>query len=181
MEQSSTDYCTAVSPCKLAYRLYSVFDHFDIVEEFRKASDKRCKHFQTEEDGVRHVVPRKTGTKAAFKRFWKRVFIPYYAVLLQCVGLPCQVVRFVTIPAHLWKVYQSVLLRYPFDAFCTQLLGATCCIPMGHSMGLHSGAHRGTVRFDLACFGPHQEVVRRGTIPRPVWYGYCLRERLNTL
>ena len=86
MEQSSTDYCTEL--CQSVQvgldRLYSVFDHFDIVEEFRKASDKRCKDFQTEEDGVRHVVPRKTGTKAAFQRFWKRVL---YTVLCRAAPM----------------------------------------------------------------------------------------------
>ena len=81
-----------------------------------------------------------------WKKHWKRCYIKWLYV---CV----------------WKANQSGPPWYPLGALCTRLLDVTRCIPMGHGSGLHSGAHRGTVRFALAYSGPHREGVHCGTLP----------------
>ena len=48
-----------------------------------------------------------------------------------------------------------------FTCFCGKSTKVAHCIPLGHGAGLPSG----TVQFALARFGPHQEVVCRGTLP----------------
>ena len=94
----------------------------------------------------------------------------YHTMPLHCI--PCQGVSLCEQSSAFVESVPKCTSEVPIRYTLHPTRCVTHCSPMVHSVGLSSGAQRGTLRFTLACSGPHGEVVHHGFLPDRVRYGY---------